>query len=87
MTARVIAGSESNFQLTIVIDRGSAAGILKGLPVVSGDGLVGRVIEVSADESTVLLASDASEDVGVKFVRTGIVRGGDRTGSGPSRST
>jgi len=83
VTARVIAGSESNFQLTIVIDRGSAAGILKGMPVVSGAGLVGRVMEVSADQSTVLLASDASEDVGVQFVRTGIF--GVTTGQGAGR--
>ena len=67
VAARVIAGSESNFQLTIVIDRGSAAGVLKGMPVVAGQGLVGRVIEVSARQATVLLLTDPSASVGVQF--------------------
>ena len=67
VAARVIAGSESNFQLTIVIDRGSGAGILKGMPVVAGQGLVGRVIEVSGKQSTILLLTDPSASVGVQF--------------------
>ena len=66
----MIAGPESNFQLTIVIDRGSAAGILKGMPVVAGGGLVGRVMEASNNQSTVLLATDTSESVGVYSSRT-----------------
>jgi len=80
VAARVIAGPESNFQLTIVIDRGSAAGILKGMPVVVGEGLVGRVMEVAAHQSTVLLASDASESVGVQFAHSTV--DGVATGQG-----
>jgi rod shape-determining protein MreC len=83
VTARVIAGPESNFQLTIVIDRGTAAGILKGMPVVAGEGLVGRVMEASASQSTVLLASDASESVGVQFAPGAV--DGVATGQGSGR--
>ncbi|GAC1320223.1 MAG: rod shape-determining protein MreC [Acidimicrobiales bacterium] len=67
VASRVVGGSESNFQLTIVIDRGTAAGVLRGMPVVSGSGLVGRVVAASATQSTVLLLTDASAAVGVQF--------------------
>lgn len=67
VAARVIGGPASNFQLTVVIDRGTAAGILKGMPVVASDGLVGRVAEVSARQATVLMLTDASANVGVQL--------------------
>ncbi len=73
VAARVIAGSESNFQLTIVIDRGSDHGVLKGMPVVAGGGLVGRVIEVSARQSTVLMLTDPAASVGVQFAPSNAV--------------
>jgi len=67
VAARVVGGAESNFQLTLVIDRGTASGVLKGMPVVAGSGLVGRVIETSAKQSTVLLLTDPAASVGVQF--------------------
>src|SRR5579862_4805686 len=67
VASRVVAGAESNFQLTIVIDRGSDAGVLKGMPVVAATGLVGRVISTAAHQSTVLLLTDPSASVGVEF--------------------
>jgi len=80
VASRVIAGSESNFELTIVIDRGSAAGVLKGMPVVAGQGLVGRVIAVAAHQSTVLLLTDPSASVGVQFAPSNAL--GVATGQG-----
>lgn len=82
--ARVVGGASSNFQLTIVIDRGTAAGILKGMPVVSGSGLVGRVIETSTSQSTVLLVTDASANVGVQFAPDPTV--GVASGQGAGRA-
>ena len=73
VAARVVAGAESNFQLTIVIDRGSAAGVLKGMPVVAGQGLVGRIVAVSAHQSTVLLLTDPSASVGIEFAPSNAV--------------
>ncbi|MHB8670508.1 MAG: rod shape-determining protein MreC [Acidimicrobiales bacterium] len=65
ITARVVATSPSNFQLTVELDRGTAAGVANGMPVVTGAGLVGRVVEVSKRRASVLLASDpTSNDVG-----------------------
>jgi len=80
VASRVIAGSESNFQLTIVIDRGSGAGVLKGMPVVAGGGLVGRVIAVADHQSTVLLLTDPSASVGVQFAPSNAL--GVATGQG-----
>jgi len=83
VAARVIAGSGSNFQLTIVIDRGEDAGVLQGMPVVAGTGLVGRVIATSASQSTVLLLTDPSASVGVQFAPTPAI--GVATGQGTGR--
>ncbi len=63
----VVAGSPSNFQDTIELDKGTRAGIQVGMPAVSGTGLVGRVIAVSARTSTVLLVTDPTSAVGVRF--------------------
>jgi rod shape-determining protein MreC len=83
VAARVIGGAESNFELTIVIDRGTGAGVLKGMPVVAGNGLVGRVISTSAHQSTVLLLTDPSASVGVEFAPSNAV--GIATGQGSGR--
>jgi|SRR5581483_4002065 len=83
VAARVIAGAESNFQLTIVIDRGNDAGVLKGMPVVAGSGLVGRVVSASAHQSTVLLLTDPAASVGIEFAPSNAV--GIATGQGSGR--
>lgn len=72
-TARVVTGSPSNFETTLQIDRGRDSGIVVGDAVVDGDGLVGRVIEVSKTRSTILLITDSSSGVGVRESRTGTV--------------
>jgi rod shape-determining protein MreC len=82
VASRVIGGAESNFQVTVIIDRGSGTGIAKGMPVVAGLGLVGRVIEVSARQSTVMLLTDASMGVGVQFAPSQAVGVAQGQGSG-----
>jgi rod shape-determining protein MreC len=67
-TARVVAGPGSNFSHTIEIDKGSDAGFKEGMPVVTGAGLVGRLVQVSARRSTVLLITDPDFAVGVRLV-------------------
>jgi rod shape-determining protein MreC len=46
--ARVVSTPISNFEQTIELDRGSDDGIAVDMPVVSGAGLVGRVVQVSS---------------------------------------
>ncbi len=81
IAARVVATSPSNFQLTVTIDRGSDDQVAAGMPVVAGEGLVGRVVHVSRARATVLLITDPSSNVGVRFQSSGEV--GVAKGSGP----
>lgn len=66
VVARVVAGPSGNFDRSVQIDRGSEAGIREGMPVVGGGGLVGRVVAVTANRSTVQPISDAGMQVGVR---------------------
>ncbi|WP_353894303.1 rod shape-determining protein MreC [Proteinivorax hydrogeniformans] len=54
--ARVISRSQQAWYSNITIDKGSAHGIEKDMPVVTDAGLVGRVVEVSYSTSKVMLA-------------------------------
>lgn len=63
--AHVIAyGEAQSFTRTVTIDAGSSAGIAADMTVVSAEGLVGRVLRVSANTATVLLAVDPDSTVG-----------------------
>ena len=80
VTARVVSNSLSNFQATVTVDRGSRDGVVSGMPVVTDAGLVGRIVEVAASSSTVLLITDPSSSVGVRLASTGDI--GVVSGSG-----
>jgi rod shape-determining protein MreC len=67
VTARVVGVSPSNFQLTVTINRGRNSGVAVGMPVVAGAGLVGRVVEASRTQASVLLADDPTFNVGVRL--------------------
>jgi rod shape-determining protein MreC len=71
VTAQVIAGSPGNFESTIAVDKGTDAGILAGMPVVTGDGLVGRVVQASGRRATVLLLTDPGSGVAVRLENSG----------------
>lgn len=79
VAARVIARDPSNWFRTLIIDRGQAQGIRKDMAVVTYEGLVGRVIGVTANTAEVLLIVDQEGAAGamLQASRTpGIVRGG-----------
>jgi rod shape-determining protein MreC len=73
VSARVVDASASNFEQTIEIDQGRSSGVAKDMPVVSGAGLVGRVIEVSRTRAVVLLITDPTSAVGVRLTGSGDV--------------
>lgn len=64
VAAEVIGRDSGNWFGTIIIDRGSADGIAKDMPVVTPAGLVGRVIAVSHLTAQVLLLTDPRSGVG-----------------------
>lgn len=82
VSAQIIDTSSSNFELSVQINRGSDNGIAVGMPVVSGAGLVGRIGEVSARRSTVLLLTDPTFSVGVRLTTNGAVFVADGDGRG-----
>lgn len=67
VAAQVYGTTSSNFEMTIEINRGTDAGVGTGMPVVYAGGLVGRVVDVSATRATVLLLTDPTSHVGVRF--------------------
>lgn len=81
--ARVISTPVSNFEQTIELDQGRDDGVDIDMPVVSGAGLVGRVIHVSASRSTVRLVTDPASAVGVRLARSAEVAVAE--GEGPER--
>jgi rod shape-determining protein MreC len=78
VTATVIAESPDNFHYTITVDQGSAEGVKLDMAVVSGDGLVGHVIEVTSHASVVQLIIDPDSSVAGRLSasgKTGVVDG------------
>lgn len=79
VAARVIArGSAASFSQTITIDQGSAAGIKTDMSVISANGLVGLVKNVTSSTAIVQLISDPSFKVGVRIAKSqsiGVLQG------------
>lgn len=82
VVSRVVGGSLTNFEHAIQIDRGSDDGIGVGMPVVTGAGLVGRVVQVTGGRSTVQLVSDPAFEIGVRLATSAQVGIGHGTGDG-----
>jgi rod shape-determining protein MreC len=79
LAARVVGRDTSNWFKTVLIDRGSTAGVRRNLPVIAPGGLVGRVLEVTPTLSKVQLITDPVSAAGGLIQRTrvtGVVSGG-----------
>lgn len=80
--AKVIMLDKTGRFNSVILDRGAHHGIEVNDPVVSPDGLVGRVVLTTNDMSKVQLLTDASATVGALLERTrrqGVVRGNGAT--------
>jgi rod shape-determining protein MreC len=78
LAARIVGKDATNWFKTLLIDRGSQAGLRRNLPVVAPDGLVGRVVEVTPYMAKVQLITDPVSASGGLLQRTrvtGIVSG------------
>ncbi len=84
VSARVIGrGSASTFSQTITLDAGSNSGITRNMTVISENGLVGVVKDVTINSAIVLLMSDPTFKIGVRVARSqsiGVLMG-EGTGS------
>ena len=70
VAARVIGESPDPWTRTIVVNRGTRDGVAVGLPVVTPEGLVGRVVETTGGSSVVRLVVDRASDVPVMVSRS-----------------
>lgn len=72
LAARVIAGNPAPGVMQVTIDRGSADGVLTNMAVISGDGVVGRVIgQPSAHAARVQLLNGKGANTGAMIEKSG----------------
>jgi rod shape-determining protein MreC len=78
LPAEVVGKDPSPWFKSVIIDKGRADGVVKGLPVVIPEGIAGQVVAVSAHHAKVLLIIDANNAVDALVQRSrarGIVTG------------
>lgn len=68
--ATIIKRGSNKFLKTFWIDKGSEHGIKTGMPVITLNGLVGKVIFISSNSSEVLALTDPNFSVSVRVERT-----------------
>lgn len=76
--AKVIGRTADQWFSSIIVDKGSSSGVVKDMPVVTGDGLAGRVVRVTPHTSTMMLLTSRDSRVGGLVQRSrdpGIVEG------------
>ncbi|HEX5236025.1 MAG TPA: rod shape-determining protein MreC [Silvibacterium sp.] len=76
--AQVIGTGGTDQSQVVLIDKGSASGLKSDMSVITADGIVGKVKEVSRYSSQVLLVSDPTSGVGVILENTrirGVLKG------------
>jgi rod shape-determining protein MreC len=78
VAAEVIGKDPSAWFKTVIIDKGKADGLTKGLPVVMPQGIAGQVIETANHYSKVMLIIDRNSAVDALVQRTrarGVIKG------------
>ena len=78
LSAEVIGHDPNNLSQYLILDRGGMDGVQRGMAVITAEGLVGRVSEVSANSAKVMLITDPSSSVSALIQRsraTGSVQG------------
>jgi len=73
VAARVIATGAGANSKVVFVDRGSGSGVEKGMPVVTPDGIVGKVIAAYPTASEVMLITDPDFAAGVISQKNGVV--------------
>ena len=81
VTARVIADTGGTFVHSMIVGAGTRDGIKKGLVVMTGDGLAGRIASVGNHSSRLLLLTDLNSRIPaiVERTRTRAILAGDNT--------
>jgi len=72
VTARVIGKDPGPFLNYVIIDKGSDDGIRADMPVVAGEGLVGRITSTTSNAARVQLITDPGSKLNIKFGSAGL---------------
>jgi rod shape-determining protein MreC len=78
IVAQVFARDPSSWFKTILVDKGEQDGVTKDMAVITADGVVGRVIEISPNVAKVLILTDPNSALDVLIQRSrcqGIMEG------------
>ena len=67
VVSKVLIDKNSPYLKSIIVNRGSKSGILKGMPVLDKEFLVGRVVETNYLSSRILLLNDLNSRIPVTF--------------------
>jgi rod shape-determining protein MreC len=81
IAAEIIGKDPSVWFKTVILDKGSADGVRRGLPAVTSLGVVGQIIEVSGHQSRLMLIIDRNSGADAIVQRTrarGVVKGTSR---------
>ena len=76
--AEVVGLDPSGWFKTIIVDKGTGHGVTPGMAVVTGEGVVGRTIEVGSNHTKVLLLIDRTSSIDALIQRSrarGILKG------------
>jgi rod shape-determining protein MreC len=71
VTARAIARSPTVWYSQVTLDAGSSSGVRRNDPVVTGDGLVGRISDVTSGTSQVTMITDHRSAVSARILPDG----------------
>ena len=70
ITTRVLSDNNANFVKTILVSSGASEGIKKNQAVLSGEGIIGRIIEAGKKSARVLLLTDVNSRLPVMIEGT-----------------
>ena len=71
ISARVIADAGNTYVKSLIVPVGMRDGVKKGAAVLSGDGLIGRIVEAGENTSRILLITDINSRVPIVVEDTG----------------
>ena len=82
ISARIIGDSGGPFVRTVLLNAGARDGVVKGQAAMTGEGLVGRIVETGERASRILLLTDLNSRIPVviQTTRQRAVLAGDNTG-------
>jgi rod shape-determining protein MreC len=72
LVGEVVSVETSTIRQRLVVNRGGNAGIHKGQPVITGEGVLGQVFRIGPFSSEVILITDAEHALPVQVLRSGV---------------